>query len=158
MEASADVVINGAPGPVWATIWDPVSSRLLHPERIAWSGQVPGTPTRKAGEMQYFVNRHPGGRFTASVLMVTELADGHRAVTRQLGRPLEIVHIVTPVPGGTRLELTYRLPARKLRGRDESRHVLEKMRAELRRSAESYRLLIEGPKAQTARPPAADPH
>ncbi len=144
MEASAAMVIHGAPDAVWATVWDPVSSRLLDPEHIAWSGHVPGTPTREVGEMQYFVNRHPGGRFTTSVVMVTELADGHRAVVRSLWYPHEIVHVVTPVPGGTRLELTYRWPAHAVRSPARAQEVTETVRAELRRSIEGYQFLIEG--------------
>jgi hypothetical protein len=143
MEASAAVVIDGAPAAVWATVWDPVSSRLIEPERIAWAGNVPGTVMREVGELQCFVDRHPGGRFGASVLMVTELADGHRAVTRQLGQPYEVVHAITPVPGGTRLEMTARM-ARGSRGDGAARQVLETMRTNMRRSAEGYRSLIEG--------------
>jgi hypothetical protein len=153
MEASAAVVIDGAPGAVWATLWDPVSSRLIDPERVAWSGHVPGTPTREVGEMQCFVSRAPGGRFVASVTMVTVLADGHRAVSRQLGQPYECVHVITPVPGGTRLELTARFSAHASWGGVGARQVLEAMRAEMRRSAEGYRSLIEGPRA-----PASDAH
>jgi hypothetical protein len=88
MEASAAVVIDAAPGAVWEAAWDPASARLIDPERTAWSGHVPGTPMREAGEMQYFVRRCPGGRFIAAVHIVTELADGYRAVTRHVGRRL----------------------------------------------------------------------
>jgi hypothetical protein len=147
MEGSASVVIDGAPGAVWATVWDPVSSRLIDPKRCVWSGNVPGTLMREVGEMQCFVSRAPGGRFSASVTMVTELADGHRAVTRLLGQPYECIHVITPVPGGTRLELTARFSARASRGDVEARQVLETMRAEMQRSAEGYRSLIEGPRA-----------
>ena len=153
MEASAAVVIDGTPGAVWATVSDPVSTRLIDPERVAWAGNVPGTPMREVGEMQCFVDRHPGGRFDASVTMVTELAHGHRAVTRQLGQRCECVHAITPVPGGTRLELTARFSARASRGNAEARQGLETMRADMRRSAEGYRSLIEGPRA-----PASDAH
>jgi hypothetical protein len=161
MEASAAVVIDGGPGAVWETVWDPASARLKNPQLTAWGGHVPGTPKWEAGEMQYFVYRHPGGRFTAFVCMVTELADGHRAVTRSIGKkPLELeyVHVITPVPGGTRLELTARWPARSVRGRVNAREVLETMRADLRENAEGYQALIEGPRAPAAGPPAAGAH
>ncbi len=110
VEASAAVVIDGAPGAVWEVALDAASARLADPEWVAWAGHVPGTPLRQAGEMQYFVNRHPGGRFTASVDRVTELADGHRMVIRHIGKPFEGVTVVAPAPGGTRLELTARWP------------------------------------------------
>lgn len=150
LEASAVVVIDGAPGAVWATVWDPVSSALLGPKRVVWAGHVPGTPLREVGEMQYFVSCAPGGRFTASVIMVTELADGHRAVTRLFGAPHETVHVITPVSGGTRLELAARFSARATHGNAEARQLLETMRAEMRRSAEGYQSLIEGPRAPAA--------
>lgn len=155
MEASAAVLIDRAHGAVWATVRDPVSSRLIDPERTAWSGHVPGTPTREVGEMQYFVGRHPGGRFTASVMMVTELADGHRAVTRELGYSREVVHVVTPMPGGTRLELTYRVSPRAVRGQAHAQEVVKAMHAAARRSAEGYQSLIEGRRVPAAWPPAA---
>jgi hypothetical protein len=158
VEASAAVVIDGTPGEVWDAAWDPASARLTDPEHVAWSGHVPGTPLREAGEMRYSVFRHPGGRFTGSVYMVTELADGHRAVTRHIGPPLEEVHVITPVPGGTRLELTARWSAGAVRGRAYAREVPERMRAELRRVTEGYQALIEQPPGSAARPPAADAH
>lgn len=159
MEASAAVVIAGAPEAVWEVVWDPASERLKDPERTAWAGCVPGTPIREAGEMQYFVYRRPGGCFTAAVLMVTELADGHRAVARLIGKkPLEHVHVITPVPGGTRLELTARWSARSVRGRVDAREMLETMRTDLRQSVEGYQALIEGPRTPVDEPPAADAH
>ena len=144
MEASAAVVIDGAPGAVWETIWDPASARLIDPENVAWSGHVPGTPLRDAGEMQYLVRRHPGERFTASVYMVTELADGRRAVIRHIGQQHEHVYVIAPVPGGTRLELTARWPTRAVRGRAWAQETPEEIREELRRSAEAYQAIIEG--------------
>lgn len=156
VEASAAVVIDGAPGAVWEAVWDPASDRLIDPERVAWSGHVPGTPLWEAGEMQYSVLRHPGGRFTASVLVVTEPADGHRAVTRGIGQShKEYVWVITPAPGGTRLELTARWPARVMRGRTDAREMPERIRAQLRRITEGYQALIERPLAPAARPPAA---
>jgi len=148
MEASAAVVIDGAPGAVWEAAWDPASARLIDPERIAWSGHVPGTPPREAGEMRYSVHRHPGERFTGSVFIVTELADGHRVVARHIGHAHENVRIITPVPGGTRLELTARWSAREVRGHANAREVPERMSAELRRRAEGYQALIEGPRGR----------
>ena len=142
MEVSAAVVVDGAPDAVWQAVSDPASGCLGDPERIAWSGHVPGTPQRAAGEMQYYVHRHPGGRFTASVHAVTELADGHRMVTRHIGRPdYEAVSIITAVPAGTRLELAGRWPASAARGQAGAREVI---RAGLQRSAEAHQALVEG--------------
>lgn len=155
MEASAAVVVDGAPSAVWEAVWDPASARLIDPERVAWSGHVPGTPVREVGEMQYFVRRLPGGRLRASVCTVTELAYGHRAVTRCMCGRHETVHVITPVPGGTRLELTERWPARAMPGGVGARALLEKIRAEQRQTAEGLRALIEG-RAPVAGPPEAD--
>lgn len=158
VEASAAVVIDGAPGAVWETVWDPASARQIDPEHVAWSGQVPGTPVREVGEMQYFVRRLPGGRFSVSICMVTELADGHRAVTRCICGLHEYVHVITPVPGGTRLELTARWSERAVRGGAGARELLETSRAEQRQIVEGYQALIEGPRTAAAGPPAADTH
>jgi hypothetical protein len=96
--------------------------------------------------MQYFVHRHPGGRFTVNVHTATELADGHRVVNRHIGRPhYEAVNIITPVPGGTRLELTARWPARAARSQASAREAQERIRAGLQRSAEAHQALIERP-------------
>lgn len=157
-EASAAVVIDGAPGAVWEAVWDPASARLIDPELIAWSGHVPGTPAREVGEMQYFVHRHPGGRFTASVSMVTELADVHRAVIRHIGQPAESVYVIIPAPGGTRLELTDRWLARAVRGGINARDVMETVRAKQRQSVKGYQAIIEGSRAPAAEPPAEDAH
>ena len=150
VEASASVVVDGTPGAVWEVAWNPASARLADPDNVAWAGHVPGTPLREAGEMQYFVRRHSGGRFTADVNIVTELADGHRMVARHFGTPFEGVTGVAPVPGGTRLELTARLPARALRRGIDVREAQEAIRADLLRLAEDYRALIERPGSQSA--------
>ena len=70
------MVIHGTPGAVCEVAWNSASARLADPEKVAWAWHVPGTPRREAGEMQYFVRRDSGGRFTADVNIVTELADG----------------------------------------------------------------------------------
>lgn len=155
VEASTAVVIRGEPDAVWEAAMDLAPDRQTDPEYVAW-GNVPGTPLRGAGQMQYYVRRLPGGRLVVPVYMVTELAEGHRAVFRLIGHPREFVHVITPVPGGTRLELTARWSgraARAARGKFDA----ESTRAELQRSAEDYQAIIEGT-APAAKPPAADTH
>jgi hypothetical protein len=66
--------------------------------------------------MQCFVTRHPSDRFRAEVHVVGELTEGRRAVTRHIGPPGdEVLHVVTPTDGGTRLELTARAGSRARR-------------------------------------------
>jgi hypothetical protein len=83
--------------------------------------------------------------------MVTELADGHRAVTRGIGSPyIEIVHVATPVRSGTLLELTSRWPPREVRGHAVPRDMPEKMHEAMKQAAEGYQALIErGPASRT---------
>lgn len=113
VQVSAAAVIHAPAGAVWEAVWAPESSRLMNPGQVAYAGHVPGTPQRRAGEMQYHVHRHPDERFTAQVSVVTELVEGVSAVTQSFAPPhVEVYHLVTPVADGTRLELAYRWPAR----------------------------------------------
>jgi hypothetical protein len=144
VEASAAVVINAAPADVWEVVRDPGVSPESEPGRRAWQGRVPGTPRQGTGEMRCVVHRHPGGRFTAYVEVVTELADERREVTRQVGPPgYEGVCSIAPVPGGTRLELTVRWPARAARGHASVPETPERVRTALKKHAEDYQALIE---------------
>lgn len=140
VEASAAVVINAAPADVWKVVRDPESE----PGRYAWEGRVPGTPRQESGEMRCTVGRHPAGRFTACVEVVTELTDERREVTRQVGGPgCEGVSSIAPVPGGTRLELTLRWPARAAPGHASVPETPERMRTALKQRAGDYKALIE---------------
>ena len=72
-----------------------------------------GTPEREVGELQDFVHRHADGRTAAAVHLVTELVERHSVVTQHAGPPRDqTYHLIAPAPGGTRLELASRWPAR----------------------------------------------
>lgn len=146
VEASAATVINASPGEVWEAVWDPASLRLMSPELVAWSGLVPGTPQREAGEMQYLVQRLADGRFTASVGILTELTYGHRAVIREIGSPHadETVYVTTTVPGGTRLEVTRRTESSAVFGGLDLQDLAEMCRQDAQLTVEGYQELIEG--------------
>jgi hypothetical protein len=139
VHASAGVLINAAAGPVWEAVHAPESARLIHPEHIAYAGHIPGTPEREIGEMQYGLERRPGGRLIAAIHVVRELTEQHRAVTQRVGPPHEEVqHLLTPVPGGTRLELTCRWPARAFKS--DIRAGMEK---NLQKAADGFKAIIE---------------
>jgi hypothetical protein len=138
-QASASVLINAGAGAVWETLQSSGTARLVDPETVVWSGTVPGTPRRAAGELQCSVSGHPDGRFTADVHVVTELAAGRRLVTQRIGSPdTEIVHLLTPQPGGTRLELTARWPAPAASKADATR-AADTIAQHLQATAEAYK-------------------
>jgi Polyketide cyclase / dehydrase and lipid transport len=144
---SATVLIEGSAAAVWEAVWAPETARLIDPGLVACAGPVPGTPERAVGEMQYFVSRHSGGRFTAAVHVVRELDEERRAVTQCLRPPHdEVLHLVTPVPGGTRLELTNRWPAHAHRNGEKSTAASAATR--LQAMAEGYKAVIEESAAQ----------
>jgi hypothetical protein len=115
-QASASTEIKADADAVWATLWSADAARLIDPETFVWAGTVPGTPPRAVGELRCSVTRQADDRFTAVVHVVTELAEGRRLVMQRIGSPdTEITHLITPVPGGTRLQLTARWPALAVR-------------------------------------------
>jgi hypothetical protein len=142
-QASASAVINADAAAVWETVWAPDSSRLIDPDTVVWSGTVPGTPQRSAGELQCTVHRHDDDRFTADVHVVKELSEGRRAVTQRIGNPdTEMLILLTPVPEGTRLELTARWPAPAVR-KVHAEQAADTVAKHLRESAEAYKEHIE---------------
>lgn len=110
--AAAEVVIHASADAVWEVLWAPESAHIADPDHIVHAGHVPGAPLRQAGELQYFIHRHPDDRFTCAVCVIREFTEKRWAVTQQVGPPhTQTHHAVTPVPGGTRLELACHWPA-----------------------------------------------
>lgn len=152
MQASAAVVIAGSPSAVWESVFHPASWRNSSAEDVVVTGLVPGTPQREVGRSGYAVYRHPGGRFTAAVLTLTELAEGHHAVSRRFGPPhIEMTHLVTPAPGGIRLEMTFRWPLSPSVDRSSLavEEDVERIRAILSKHAEDHRAHVEQPPAHS---------
>lgn len=142
-QASAGAVINAGARAVWETVRAPDSGRLIDPETVVWAGTVPGTPQRAVGELRYTVHRHPDDRFTATVEVVRELAEGRRAVTQRIGHPdTETLLLLTPVPEGTRLELTARWPA-PAAGKASATEPADTVAAHLRETADAYKEHVE---------------
>jgi len=151
-EASASAVINAGADAVWATVWAPDASRLVDPETVVWAGTVPGTPQRAVGELQYTVHRHDDGRFTASVYVVKELDEGRRAVTQRIGNPdTEMLTLLTPVPEGTRLELTARWPAPTVR-KTHATAAADTVATHLQETADAYKEHVEKAAGTPSRP------
>lgn len=141
-QVSAAVLINAPVEAVWEMVWAPETGRLAEPEAVAYAGHVPGTPQREVGEMQYTVQRNPDDRFLLAVYVVRDLEAGRSAVTQHLGPPYdETFHVLTPVPGGTRLELTHRLSERA--ARTYGKKVVATLGESLQATADGYKRVIE---------------
>ena len=107
-----------------------------------WSapGTSPGTPASQVGEMQYFVQRLDDGRLTASACVVTELTDQHSALTATIAPwHTEVLHLVTPAGQGTRLQLTTRWPAGKVKNQGMKRQMADWVQV----AVDGYKKLIE---------------
>lgn len=106
---SASAVIAAAPDAVWDSVWDPATLVGVEGSGLLAAGHVPGTPQRREGEAQYFIDRAPDGRLAAQLIVVRECAEGHRALVQSLTAVLmdEVLHLVEPAENGTRLTLTY---------------------------------------------------
>lgn len=115
-QASVTVMIKAPVDTVWRTVWAPETVVRIDPDTV-FAGHVPGTPEQDAGEMQYVVCRQSDDTrgFTALILVVLEVSHGHKAVVKEITLPNETSHLVTAVPGGTRLELTDRWPTPRCR-------------------------------------------
>ncbi len=152
-QASASALISADASQVWDIVCAPASLRHADPQRVLCGGQVPATPGRQPGEMQYYVHAHPAGdgRLSASVYVLTAVEDQRSALSVQLSAPhFEVLRTLTPDAGGTRLELTYRWPASTPR---RSREALGRLMAEeVRATAAGYRDLIEGGERQPGGP------
>jgi hypothetical protein len=139
VSVSATALISAPPVQVWETVWDPATSRVISLECVA-AGQVPGTPSRQVGEIQYFVHQPPGHPPDVHLLVVHELADGHRALVQSINGPEnETLHLVEPEAGGTRLTLTSRYPGRAVNGNHEL------FRSNLAQQVARYKSLLEEP-------------
>jgi hypothetical protein len=139
-EFSASSLVRAPIDQVWQAIYAPESDLLTDPGHMICAGQVPGTPTRQVGEMQYFVRREDDGRLWASACVVTELTDQHSALTAAITPPhIEVLHLVTPAQQGTQLQLTIRCPARTAKRQAQKRHMADSIQAEVDR----YKKLIE---------------
>lgn len=140
VQVLAAAVIHAPTAAVWETVVAPESLRLMDPARVVYAGHVPGTPERKAGYMQYVVYRHPDERFTASVSVLMELAEGVSAVSQNIAPPhVKVGHLVRPVADGTRLELKcwWSGPARQEVADDAARQLQE--------AVDGYKAVIEKP-------------
>lgn len=109
VSVSASTLISAPPDQTWRIVWDPATQLLLDPDYVA-AGQVPGTPSQRIGEMQYFVHRLPDGRLQAPLIVVDDLDEGRTALTHIINSTVysEMHHQVEPEAGGTRLILTNR--------------------------------------------------
>jgi hypothetical protein len=140
VKVSAAAVIHAPTAAVWETVCAPESLRLMNPGKVAYAGHVPGTPEQKTGYMQCVVYRHPDERFTASLGVIIELAEGVSAVTQGVAPPhIKLHHLVTPVADGSRLELEGRWSG------PEPRSVTADAARQLQEAVEGYKALIEEP-------------
>lgn len=140
VKVSAAAVIHAPTAAVWETVCAPESLRLMNPGSVAYAGHVPGTPERNAGYMQYVVYRHPDERFTASLSVIMEQAEGVSAVSQGVAPPhIKLHHLITPVADGSRLELECRWsgPAPRSVTADAARQLQE--------AVKGYKALIEKP-------------
>lgn len=139
-EASASALIRAPIDQVWRAVYAPESGLLIDPDHVLCAGRVPGPPVGQVGEMQYFVRRFDDGRLTATVCVVTELADQRSALTASIApRHTEMLHLVTPTAEGTQLQLTTRWPASKVK-----KQVLKRQMADwIQASVDDYKRLIE---------------
>jgi hypothetical protein len=142
MRVSAAAVVHAPAAAVWETVVEPETLRRVNPQQVAHAGHVPGTPQRKAGDMQYVIYRHPGERFTANVSVVMEFTEGVSALTQGTAPPhVKVYHHVTPVAYGTRVDLECRWPApaaytaRKIMAADVTKQLQE--------TVAGYKALIE---------------
>ena len=139
-EASASALIRAPIGQVWQAVSAPESTLLVHPGHVVCAGRVPGTPAGQVGEMQYFVARDDDGRLGARALVVTELTDQHSALIAAIApRHTEALHLLTPAPEGTQLQLTVRWPCGRVKNQAYERY----MAAGAQVAVDGYKKLIE---------------
>jgi hypothetical protein len=100
---SASVLIAAPLDVVWEAIWSPTQPG----DGTLASGQVPGTPVREPGEMQYVIRRNADGQLAMTTVIVREMAYQHSALTDGLGltHP-EMSYLLTEEKDGVRLEMT----------------------------------------------------
>jgi len=140
VKVCAAAVIHAPTAAVWETVFAPESFRRINPGKVAYAGHVPGTPERKAGYMQYVVYRHLDGRFTASLSVIMELAEGVSAVSQGVAPPhIKLRHLITPVADGSRLELECRWSG------PAPRSVTADTAWQLQQAVKGYKALVERP-------------
>lgn len=143
-QESASLLIRAPVSRVWEIVCAPESLLQADPQRALGGGRVPGTPSGQPGDMRYYIHGDPAGdgRITGSVYVLAAAEEQRSALAVQLSAPhFEVLHTLAPDPGGTRLELAYRWPARTPR---KSREALRRlMAAEVLATASGYRDLAE---------------
>ncbi len=134
---SASALISADPATVWDAVHSPETARILGPSHAIYSGYVPGT-----GELQYFVHRRDG-QLRGDVVVVTEINGQRSALTHVLG-PLQLEEHYLLAPesdsGPTRLDLTFRWPAKLTDAADAAR---SQMAEAMQAPASDYKSLIE---------------
>jgi len=140
---TATVLVRAPLDLVWEAVYEPGSiAGVDNPDGFIFGGRIPGTPARQAGEMQYSVRRHADGRLTARALQVREVADRQSILVQDTCTTWwEGEHRVTPVDGGTRLELTTRWPSAAARSTGQRLH--SRLAANVQRTADQYKAAIE---------------
>jgi hypothetical protein len=139
---SASALISADPATVWDAVHSPETARILGPWHATYSGYVPGTPQGEEGEMQYFIHRRDG-QLSGAVVVVTEISGQRSALAHVLG-PLQLEehYLLTPESesGPTRLDLTFRWPARLTTAAEATR---SQMAEAVQGLASDYKSLIE---------------
>lgn len=105
---ASSVLISAPPQDVWPLVYDPAASLVTEPGTVA-AGNVPGTPTREAGEVQYHIHGRPGGTLHASLIAVDEYEENRSALahfTVSSESSWETRYLAEPDGAGTRLTIT----------------------------------------------------
>lgn len=136
-------LIAAPPEQVWEAFYAPETLSIARLENVLCGGRVPGTPERQVGEMQYEITRDADGKLWPSVSVVTELVPGHSALVQSTGPSHgELYHLLTPVEEGTRVEMTWRLPARVLK-RSRREDAMRSAATQLQTILDAYKAVIE---------------
>jgi hypothetical protein len=137
-------LIAAPPEQVWEAFYAPETLSIALPEEVLCGGRVPGTPEREVGEMQYQITRDAAGKLRPSFGVVTELMPGHSFLAQSTGPSHgEAYHLLTPVAEGTRVEMTWRLPARVLK-RSRREDEMHSAATVLQAILNAYKAVIEG--------------
>lgn len=137
-------LVAAPPEQVWEAIYAPDTLSIALPEEVLCGGRVPGTPERQVGEVHYQITRDADGKLCPTFSVVTELVPGHSFLAQSTGPSHgELYHLLTPVAEGTRVEMTWRLPARVLKRsrREDEMHGAATVLQEI---LNAYKAVIEG--------------
>ncbi|MFB9833183.1 hypothetical protein [Actinoallomurus acaciae] len=136
-------LIAAPPEQVWEAIYAAGTLSVALPEDVLCGGRVPGSPERQVGETQYQITRDADGKLCPSFSVVTELVPGHSFLAQSTGPSHgELHHLLTPVAEGTRVEMTWRLPARVLK-RSRREDVMHSAATVLQAILDAYKAVIE---------------